>query len=46
VRSLLAAAIFVLISIGSRLTLCFVFIILAMRAGHGVLLWQFQRARA
>ena len=31
--------------IGPRLTLCFVFIILAMLLGNAVLLWQFHRAR-
>jgi hypothetical protein len=34
------------LNIGPRLTLCFVFIILAMLAGNTVLLWQFDRARA
>jgi PAS domain S-box-containing protein len=34
------------LNIGPRLTLCFVFIILAMLAGNSVLLWQFDRARA
>src|SRR5262249_45182037 len=34
------------LNIGPRLTLCFVFIILAMLAGNAVLLWQFDRARA
>jgi PAS domain S-box-containing protein len=34
------------LNIGSRLTLCFVFIILAMLVGNAVLLWQFHRARA
>jgi PAS domain S-box-containing protein len=33
------------LNIGSRLTLCFIFIILAMLVGNAVLLWQFQRAR-
>jgi PAS domain S-box-containing protein len=32
------------LNIGPRLTLCFVFIILAMLAGNAVLLWQFHRA--
>ena len=34
------------LSIRRRLTLCFVFIILAMLAGNAILLWQFDRARA
>jgi PAS domain S-box-containing protein len=34
------------LKIGSRLTLCFVLIILAMLVGNAVLLWQFHRARA
>lgn len=34
------------LNIGPRLTLCFGLIIAAMLAGNGVLLWQFQRARA
>ena len=34
------------LNIGPRLTLCFVFIILAMLAGNTVLLWQFHRVRA
>ena len=33
------------LNIGSRLTLCFILIILAMLVGNAVLLWQFQRAR-
>jgi len=33
------------LNIGPRLTLCFVFIILAMLLGNAVLLWQFQLAR-
>jgi PAS domain S-box-containing protein len=33
------------LNIGPRLTLCFIFIILAMLVGDAVLLWQFQRAR-
>jgi len=33
------------INIRPRLTLCFAFIVLAMLAGHAVLLWQFDRAR-
>jgi PAS domain S-box-containing protein len=32
-------------NIGPRLTLCFVFIILAMLLGNAVLLWQFHRAQ-
>lgn len=34
------------LNIGSRLTLCFVFIILAMLLGNAVMLWQFFRARS
>src|SRR5215472_2548423 len=34
------------LNIGSRLTLCFVSIILAMLAGNAVLLWQFHLVRA
>jgi len=34
------------LDIRPRLTLCFVFIILAMLAGGAVMLWQFNRARA
>ena len=34
------------LNIGSRLTLCFVFIIAAMLTGNGVLLWQFQLVRS
>jgi PAS domain S-box-containing protein len=34
------------LNIRPRLTLCFVFIIVAMLAGNAVLLWQFDRARA
>ncbi len=34
------------LNIGPRLTLCFVFIILAMLVGNAVLLWQFQQVRA
>jgi PAS domain S-box-containing protein len=34
------------LNIGPRLTLCFVFIILAMLVGSAVLLWQFHQARA
>ena len=33
------------LNIGPRLTLCFVFIILAMLLGNAVLLWQFHQAR-
>lgn len=33
------------LNIGSRLTLCFVLIILAMLAGNSILLWQFHQAR-
>src|SRR5271165_6840797 len=32
-------------SIGRRLTLCFVLIILVMLAGNGLLLWQFHQIR-
>jgi PAS domain S-box-containing protein len=34
------------LNIGPRLTLCFVFIIVAMLVGNAVLLWQFQQVRA
>jgi DNA-binding NtrC family response regulator/HAMP domain-containing protein len=34
------------LNIGPRLTLCFVFIILAMLTGNAVLLWQFHLAQA
>jgi hypothetical protein len=34
------------LNIGARLTFCFIFIIVAMLAGNGILLWQFHRARA
>ena len=34
------------LSIGRRLTLCFLFIILALLVGNAVLLWQFHLARA
>jgi signal transduction histidine kinase len=34
------------LNIGPRLTIGFAFIIFAMLVGNGVLLWQFQRARA
>jgi C4-dicarboxylate-specific signal transduction histidine kinase len=34
------------LNIGPRLTLCFALIIVAMLAGNGVVLWQFERARA
>ena len=34
------------LNIGPRLTLCFVFIILAMLMGNAALLWQFQLVRA
>jgi PAS domain S-box-containing protein len=34
------------LNIGPRLTLCFVFIILAMLVGNAVLLWQFRLVRA
>jgi PAS domain S-box-containing protein len=33
------------LNIGSRLTLCFILIILAMLVGNAVLLWQFELAR-
>jgi hypothetical protein len=33
------------LNIGLRLTLCFVFIIVAMLVGNAVLLWLFNRAR-
>ena len=33
------------LNIGPRLTLCFVFIILAMLLANAVLLWQFHQAR-
>jgi len=34
------------VSIGTRLTVCFMLIIVAMLAGNAVLLWQFQHARS
>src|SRR5262245_57211792 len=34
------------INIGSRLSLCFLLIIVAMLAGNGVLVWQFQQSQS